>query len=115
VPDSLGDAAQTRMIAQQVAKAAIAEFDAEHPRREVELPDAKVPAPLKWAGVIVAGIMSVGSAGLLFWMISSISQMQLTLARMDERQSMNTTNWEAKFRGLDDRLGRLESQRETQP
>jgi hypothetical protein len=110
MPD--GNAAQVRAIADQVAEAAILKFTSEHPVIAKELPDAKVPAPLKWAGVIVAGIMSVGSAGMLFWMISSISQMQLTLARMDERQSSNTTNWEAKFRGLDERMGRLEAQKE---
>lgn len=100
MPDSIGDHAQLRKILEQL--------------REVDkdVPEAKTPVPLKWAGGIVAAIMSVGSAGLLFWMISSISQMQLVLARMDERQSMNTTNWEAKFRGLDERMGRLEAQKE---
>lgn len=100
MPDSLGDHAQLRKILEQLR-------EVDHPS-----PEAKVPSPLKWAGGIVAGIMSVGSAGLLFWMISSISQMQLTLARMDERQSMNATNWEAKFRGLDERLARLEARKE---
>lgn len=81
-------------------------------RGEEDLPDAKVPPPIKWAGIIVAGLMTVGATGLLFWMISSISEMQLTLARMDERQSMNASNWEAKFRSLDERMARLEKQQE---
>jgi len=112
MPDSLGDAAQKRLIIEQVAEAVILKVQGEGLRREPSLsPEEKMPAPLKWAGAIIAGIMTVGCAGLLFWMITSISQMQLTLARMDERQSSNTTNWEAKFRSLDERMGRLETQK----
>ncbi len=74
-----------------------------------------VPAPLKWAGAIIAVLMTTGSAGLLFWMISSISGMQIMLARMDERQSMNAANWEAKFRSLDERLARLEAKQGHRP
>lgn len=108
MPDT-GNAAQIRLVADQVADAAILKFASEHPELGRK-PD--IPSPIKWASVIIAGIMTAGSAGMLFWMISSIQQMQLTLARMDERQSMNTTNWEAKFRGLDERMGRLEAQKE---
>ncbi len=75
-------------------------------------PSPEIPAPLKWAGAIFAGLMTVGATGLLFWMISSISGMQIMLARMDERQSMNAANWEAKFRSLDERLARLEAKQE---
>lgn len=106
MPD--GNAAQVRAIADQVAEATISKFASEHPDLARK---SDIPAPIKWASVIIAGIMTAGSAGMLFWMISSIQQMQLTLARMDERQSSNTTNWEAKFRGLDERMGRLEAQK----
>lgn len=109
MPD--GNAAQVRAIADQVAEATISKFASEHPELAHK---PEIPGPLKWASVIIAGIMTAGSAGMLFWMISSIQQMQLVLARMDERQTMNTTNWEAKFRGLDERLGRLEARKVAQ-
>lgn len=110
MPDSSpADTEQTRLAVEKVIKAMRLQYEGQFsPTGSAE---AKVPPPLKWAGAIIGGIMTVGCAGLLFWMITSISQMQLTLARMDERQSSNTTNWEAKFRSLDERMGRLETQK----
>lgn len=69
------------MIADVVAEAAIAKFVTEHP----EFRRAEVPAPLKWVAVIISGLFTVGIATGLFWMVSSISEMRETLARMDER------------------------------
>ncbi len=103
MPD--GNAAQTRAIIEQALDAAVATY----PPKAVP-----VPPPLKWAGIIVAGIMTAGATGLLFWMISSISDMQMTLARMDERQVMNAQNLAERFETIDSRLGRLEAQREDQ-
>lgn len=46
---------------------------------------AEIPAPLKWAGAIIAGLFTAGTATLAFWLVSTVSEMQVTLARMDER------------------------------
>ena len=45
----------------------------------------EIPAPLKWAGAIIAGLFTAGTATLAFWLVSTVSEMQVTLARMDER------------------------------
>lgn len=105
MPDSMPDTIQIRRIVDQIMEAAAE-------RKDPPVVKSEIPTPLKWAGGIIAGLMTVGSAGLLFWMIASISEMQLTLARMDERQSMNAANWEAKFSSLDERMARLEKQQE---
>lgn len=76
-----GNEAQTRLIADTVAEATIMKFVSQHP----ELNEAKIPAPLKWAGAIIAGLFTAGTATLAFWLVSTVSEMQVTLARMDER------------------------------
>lgn len=46
---------------------------------------AEIPSPLKWAGGIIAALFTAGTATLAFWLVSTVSEMQVTLARMDER------------------------------
>jgi hypothetical protein len=81
MPDSLGDAAQVRKIVEQVVEATIVKIEAEHPRAK----EAEIPAPLKWAGGIIAALMVACVSGLGIWLVTTVSEMQVTLARMDER------------------------------
>lgn len=90
MPDdrSLGDRSQTRIIAEQVAEAAataaITQFRAQYP--PIERPvKAEVPAPLKWASAIIAAIMILGVGALGTWLVSTTSQTQLALGRIEER------------------------------
>lgn len=83
MPDSLGDAAQTRAIAQQVAKATIIEYEAEHPRRK----EVAIPPLIKWIVGAVAGFGSLAIAGMGFWIVSSVSALLVTTARIDERMA----------------------------
>lgn len=55
MPD--GNEAQTRLIADTVAEATIMKFVSQHP----ELNEVKIPAPLKWAGAIIAGLFTDGT------------------------------------------------------
>lgn len=110
MPDSLGDSAQTRMIAQQVAKATILEYEAEHPRPK----EAAVPAPLKWAAAIVAGLFTAGTATLVFWLVSSVSEMQVTLARMDERMTTGSVK-DSRFDEIERRVVKLEAAQLKEP
>lgn len=102
--DSVGDGAQTRLIAQQVAKATIIEYEAQHPRPV----DAAIPAPLKWAATIIAGLFTAGVAAGVFWLVSSVSEMQVTLARMDERMSTGSVK-DSRFDELDRRVTKNEA------
>ncbi len=83
-----GNAAQVRMVAEQVADAAIKRFTQEYP---LPPPKAEIPAPLKWAAAIVATLFTTGVAGLAFWLVSSVGSMQVTLGRMDERMQQDIT------------------------
>lgn len=84
MPDS-GNAEQTRIIAETVADTAITRFVSQHPELRQGSVTAEIPAPLKWAGAIIAGLFTAGTATLAFWLVSTVSEMQVTLARMDER------------------------------
>jgi len=101
VTDSTGSAAQVRLISEQVAEAVITKFVAEHPLK------TEIPAPLKWAGAIVATIFTGGALALVFWLVSSVSQMQVTLARMDERMASGSVK-DSRFEELDRRITTLE-------
>lgn len=96
-PENLGDHAQVHRIVRQV----VASY------REIEKPD--IPAPLKWAAGIIAALFTMGLAGLAFWLVSSVSQMQVTLARMDERQQLEANGQNARFADLDRRVTKLEA------
>lgn len=102
--ESLGNAVQTRIIAEQVAEAVLIKYAASHS----EAPEAKIPAPLKWAGVIASGLFTAGTATLAFWLVSTVSQMQVTLARMDERMVSGTMK-DNRVDEIDRRLVKLES------
>lgn len=72
-----------RKEAERAAEEALLRFVKEHP----EVKKAEIPAPLKWAGGIVAALFTAGVATLTGWLIFTVSDMSLTLARIDERQA----------------------------
>ena len=100
--DSMGSAAQVRIIADQVAEAAITKFYAEHP------PKAELPSPLKWAGIIMAGVFTTGLGAMAVWLVSTVSDMQVTLARLDERMASGAVK-DSRYEELDRRVTTLET------
>lgn len=101
---STGDAAQTRLIAEQVAEAVILKYESEHPRPK----ETPIPAPLKWAAAIIAVLFTTGIAAMVFWLVSSVSEMQLTLARVDERMTTGSVK-DSRFDEIERRVARLEA------
>lgn len=102
MPDSLGDAAQIRKILEQF--------------REID-EEAKVKEPplhplIKWFLGAIGALGSAAIIGLGLWLVSSVSNMRETLARIDERQVMNAQNIADRFQAIDGRLARLEAQKE---
>lgn len=73
-----GNAAQTRVIAEQVADVAITKFAAEHP----ELRSDSGFSNFQKGVVAIATTLLVAA---ILWLVSTVNQMQLTLARLDER------------------------------
>lgn len=112
MPESLGDSAQIRMIAEQVgessAEIAISRFVAQHPEVRRGTVVSEIPAPLKWASAIIAGLFTAGTATLAFWLVSTVSEMQVTLARMDERMTAGAVR-DARFEPLERRVQKLEA------
>lgn len=90
-PDSLGDQAQVHRIVRQVVMS----------YREIAKPE--IPAPLKWAAAMIAALFTAGIATLAFWLVTSVSNMQVTLARLDERMSTGAVK-DARFDDLERRV-----------
>ena len=112
-PSSIGDAAQIRAIADQVgesaAEIAISQFVSQHPELRQASVTAEIPSPLKWAGMIVTGLFTTGTAALAFWLVSTVSSMQVTLARMDERLAGQNTSQENRVTEIERRVVKLEA------
>lgn len=97
-----GNAEQVRVIADQMAEVVFARIAREPP------PKAEIPPPLKWAGGIVAALLVAGAGGTATWLVTTVNEMQLTLARMDERMSGETSSTDRKWDDVERRIGRLE-------
>ncbi len=108
---SAGDAAQIRLIVEQVVDAAIVRLSmTPAPASNVESPvKPEIPAPLKWAAGIVASLMSLGMGAMVLWLVTTLNEMQLTVARIDERQQSQVGDIDGRFLEVNRRIGRLEA------
>ncbi len=102
---SLGNETQSRAIADQVAMAAVERYAQLHPTSPAK---AEIPAPLKWAATIIASIMAAGTVGLCLWAASTLSSLQQTVTRIDERQQINGSNIGERLKTIEERLSRVE-------
>lgn len=113
-PESMGDAAQIRMIAEQVgesaANIAISKFVNQHPEVRRGTVVAEIPAPLKWAAIITSAAITMAASGGVVWLVSSVSEMSVTLARMDERMASYISAQETRMREIERRVETLENQ-----
>lgn len=82
MPD--GNDAQSRIVAQQIAETAITVFAAKHPELFVRK-EPEVPQLVKWVVGTVAALGLAAMIGGGTWLVSSVSSMQGTLIRMEER------------------------------
>lgn len=108
-----GNDTQARVMMENIAEAAASAAMLKLKAQQLSEPKAvaDVPAPLKWAGGIIAGLFAAGTATLAFWLVTSVSEMQVTLARMDERMASGTIK-DARFDELNRRVTILESYHE---
>lgn len=92
MPDGLGNSEQVRAIADQVGLAAahraIREFVSQYPNFAPPPPKPESPSYVKWG----AGIGATLVAAAILWMANTLNQLQLTVARIDERQLHDTTS-----------------------
>lgn len=113
-PESMEDAAQIRMVAEQVGESAagiaISKFVSQHPEVRRGTVVAEIPAPLKWASIIASAIITIAASGGVVWLVSSVSEMSVTLARMDERMVSYISAQETRMREIARRVETLENQ-----
>ncbi len=111
-------AEQVKIMAQQAAALALAEYapqigqlERAVARLSGAVPDESgtVANPiLKWLAAIAAGLVTTIITVAMFWVASSVTEMQQTLARIDERQKAQTQAQDSRFADYDRRITRLE-------
>ena len=99
--------AQIRAIADTVAEAAVMKFYQTHVL-PVPTPESSIPAPLKWAGGIFAAVMTAAIIAFLLWMATTLSDLQQTVTRIDERQKTADPALSRRFDDIERRVGVLE-------
>lgn len=109
----LANAEQVRAIVEPTAKAAasaaIRDFVSQHPHFAPVPSKADTPAYVKWG----AGVGATLVAASILWMANTLNQLQITVARIDERQLHDTTGKEIDE--LKSRVEALESYHRAQP
>jgi hypothetical protein len=95
-PDSIGDHAQVHRIVRQV----VASY------REIERPET--PPLVKWVVGTVAALGLAATIGGGTWLVSSVGEMQVTLARMDERLAGQADGQGARYDDHERRIRTLE-------
>lgn len=109
MPDS-GNEAQLRIVMDQVAEAAVTNLMMKMKVQQLDSSPREAPLPplIKWLVGAIAGFGAAAIVGLGFWLVSSVSQMQVTLARLDERIA-NGSIKDARFDEIDRRVSKNEA------
>lgn len=102
MPD--GNVEQVRFIVSEAVKQAHALAQTE--AKETEAP--AIPTILKWIAGIAAVIVAAVILGYFNWLTDTVTQMQVTLARMDERQASQVAAAENRYEDMNRRVTRLE-------
>lgn len=105
-----GNDVQIRVISEQIAEAAVRKYALENPP-PVTKPE--IPAPLKWIGAIASAVITAGVVACCIWVVSSLSALQQTVTRIDERQLLSGPEVTKRLDKMDERLTRLEHTRDT--
>jgi hypothetical protein len=97
---------QIRLMGEQIAEMAIQKFRLEHPETQLK---PEIPAPLKWAAGIISALFTMGVGAFCLWMVTTLNDMQITVARIDERQQSQSGDSDGKFSDFDRRITQLEA------
>jgi hypothetical protein len=99
-------------VKEHIADAVIERFVSQHPELRQGAIVTEIPPTIRWAGVIIAGVMTAAVSAGLFWLASTVNTMQVTLARMDERIGNWISTQDAKYTDLEERVDRIEAKLE---
>lgn len=101
-----------RRIAEQIGEAvadvAIDRYAKSHPETTARV---DIPPPLKWAAIVATAVLTLGVTGMAAWTVTTLNDLQLTVARIDERQQQDTTG--KQIDALTKRVDQLESYHRT--
>lgn len=110
VPD--GNTSQIRAVAEQVAEAAadatLARFLATHPDLVEPGPKHEVSAMVKGIVGVVTAVITFAICGTGAWLIASVNDMRVTLARVDERQQNQLETQKNQYADVERRVSKLE-------
>jgi hypothetical protein len=116
-PEALSDDMLLGMISKQLTELIHEQREEAQHRvaisRALAKKEAEIPAPLRWAAGIVAALFTAGIATLAGWLVFTVSDMQVTLALVAERQTSQTAILDGRFGEIDRRLDKIE-QRQTE-
>lgn len=97
-------------MAKAAASAAIREFVQSHPHwAPPESQKAEMPTLMKWLGGIAATIV----AAAIIWMAATLNSLQVTVARIDERQQSDASG--KRLDAVESRVATLESYHRQNP
>lgn len=108
MPES-GNEEQVDRAVDKIADRAIARFVSQHPEVRRGTVVAEIPPPLKWAAIVATSVLTVAASGGLLWMVNSVSEMSVTLARMDERMARYTESGAATDERQDREIRELQA------
>lgn len=69
---------------------------------------AEIPAPLRWAGMLAGAVITAVATAAGIWVISTISDVQLTVTRIDERIERGAELQKERFDDMERRIGAIE-------
>lgn len=101
------NAVQARIIAEQVARAAVEEYARTNPVR------TEMPPHMKWVAGIVGAALTALIVSMCSWTAATLSDLTKTVARIDERQQVTADDrreMKERLNKIEERLGRLETQ-----
>lgn len=96
----------------QIAEAVIKRFVSQHPELRQNTVVTEIPPTIRWAGIIIGGVMTAAATAGLFWLVATVSEMQVTLARMDERIAGWDSKQENRYLDIEKRVTKLETRME---
>lgn len=69
---------------------------------------AEIPAPLRWAGMLAGAVITAVATAAGIWVISTISDVQLTVTRIDERIERSAELQKERFDDMERRISAIE-------
>lgn len=96
-----GNEEQLARIAAAIADAAVHRFEASHSRVSDQSAAGATPVVLKWIAGCAAILLTAAIIGTANQIMSGVAEMQVTIARMDERQRLRDIEIDRRINDLE--------------